>query len=199
MNENSSLSNISASSETVRGSTCTRCAPRRWWEVSLLFMAKVPNENQSFSLSTKKDGKDTWLKNVNNEMHSVEENMTRVLAPREIAINALTSKSFFRRKVLFGENGRLQTKFKAHLVSCGFNQFQSVGLEKTFASVIKFSTLRLMLPIVAAEHPEFYQMNVKTAFLNDDLSENIYREQPDDFLSKKSQCRFVSFKKRYKM
>lgn len=53
--------------------------------------------------------------------------------------------------------------------------------KKTFPPVIRFSSLELMLGSVLYEELEPIQMNVKTAVLNVDLSENIYAEQPEGF------------------
>lgn len=180
--ENFSLLQTPQSSESLRRSTRTRRAPSKWWEGPSLLMAEVPDENLSFSLATKRENKDKWVEAVNSEMRSLDKNKTWVLVPRENAANVLTSKWVFRLKELLDQNGQVRTKFKACLVTRGFQQIHGIDFEETFAPVITFSTLRLMLAIVASENLELFQMDVKTAFLNGDLPEDIYMEQPEGFI-----------------
>ena len=52
---------------------------------------------------------------------------------------------------------------------------------KTFSSVVRFISIRLILAIVARMDLELYQMDVKTAFLNRELNEEIYMNQPLGF------------------
>ena len=52
---------------------------------------------------------------------------------------------------------------------------------KTFSPVVRFVSIRLILAIVARMDLELYQMNVKTAFLNGELNEEIYMDQPLGF------------------
>jgi hypothetical protein len=53
---------------------------------------------------------------------------------------------------------------------------------ETFASVAKFTTIRCMLAIGAAMDLEIHQMDVKTTFLNGELEEDIYMDQPQGFV-----------------
>ena len=52
---------------------------------------------------------------------------------------------------------------------------------KTFSLVVRFISIRLILAIVARMDQELYQMDVKTAFLNGELNEEIYMDQPLGF------------------
>ena len=53
--------------------------------------------------------------------------------------------------------------------------------EETFSPVVKFASIRLILAIVARMDLELYQMDVKTVFLNGELDEEIYMNQPLGF------------------
>ena len=69
-------------------------------------------------------------------------------------------------------------RYKARLVAKGYSQVAGVDFNETFAPVAKFSTIRCILALGAIMDLEMYQMDVKTAFLNGDLEEDIYMDQP---------------------
>jgi len=67
------------------------------------------------------------------------------------------------------------------LVARGFTQTFGVDYNETFAPVTKFVSIRCILALATIEDMEFHQMDIKTAFLNGDLEEEIYMEQPEGF------------------
>jgi ATP-binding cassette subfamily B (MDR/TAP) protein 1 len=69
-------------------------------------------------------------------------------------------------------------KYKAHIVAKGFEQEYGVDLEEVFSPVVKMTTLRFLLGVVALEDLELLQLDVKMTFLHGDLDEEIYMEQP---------------------
>ncbi len=64
----------------------------------------------------------------------------------------------------------------------GVSQVEGVDFNETFAPVAKFTTIRCILAIGAAMDLEIHQMDVKTAFLNGELEEDIYMDQPQGFV-----------------
>ena len=71
--------------------------------------------------------------------------------------------------------------YKARLVAKGYTQQEEIDYEETFSSVVRFALVRLILAIVERMDLELYQTDVKTAFLNGELNEEIYMDQPLDF------------------
>ena len=65
-------------------------------------------------------------------------------------------------------------KYKARLVVKGFTQEEGIDYDETFSFIARVASVRLIFAIVAQLDLELYQMDVKTAFLNGELEEEIY-------------------------
>jgi hypothetical protein len=74
-------------------------------------------------------------------------------------------------------DGKIRT-YKAKIVSKHFQQVHGIDYDETFALVVKMDSLCFIISIAATKGWKFHQMEVKNAFLHDDLSEEIYMEQP---------------------
>ena len=73
-------------------------------------------------------------------------------------------------------------RYKTKLVVKGFQQKEGIDYINIFSLVVKMSTIRLVLGMVAAENLHLEQLDVKTAFLFGDLEEDIYMIQPEGFI-----------------
>ncbi|RVX00967.1 Retrovirus-related Pol polyprotein from transposon TNT 1-94 [Vitis vinifera] len=78
-------------------------------------------------------------------------------------------------------SGRIE-KYKARLVVKGYSQREEIDFKETFSPVSTKDSFRVIMAIVAHFDLELHQMDVKTAFLNGDLDEDVYMEQPTGFI-----------------
>nr|GFD36514.1 retrovirus-related Pol polyprotein from transposon TNT 1-94 [Tanacetum cinerariifolium] len=73
-------------------------------------------------------------------------------------------------------------KNKARLVARGYRQEEGIDFEESFAPVTQLEAIRIFLAYAAQKNMVVYQMDVKTAFLNGNLREEVYVSQPDGFV-----------------
>ena len=76
-------------------------------------------------------------------------------------------------KIKTHSDGNIQ-RYKTSLVAKGFTQENEIDYEEAFASVTCISSVRALLAIATASKWDIFQMDVKNAFLNGDLSEEVY-------------------------
>ena len=76
-------------------------------------------------------------------------------------------------------------KHKARLVAKGYAQRQGIDFDKVFAPVARMETVRLLLAVAAQSGWQVHHMDVKSAFLNGDLIEEVYVQQPPGFIDDK--------------
>ena len=70
---------------------------------------------------------------------------------------------------------------KARLVAQGYTQIEGIDFDETFAPVARLESIQLLLAIACFLHIKLYQMDVKSAFLNGYLNEEVFVEQPKGF------------------
>ena len=100
-------------------------------------------------------------------------------------------KWIFKRKIK--TDGSID-KYKARLVAKGYKQKEGLDYFDTYSPVTRITSIRMLIAITALHNLEIPQMDVKTAFLNGDLNEEIYMDQPEGFISLgqgKKVCRLV--------
>ena len=111
-----------------------------------------------------------WYKAMLSEMESLEKNDTWDLVQLPKGQKTLPCKWVYKMKVISDSS----PKYKARLVAKGYKQEYGVDFDEIFSPVVKMTTLRIILGLVAAEDMELIQMDVKTAFLHGNLHEDIY-------------------------
>nr|GEX67956.1 hypothetical protein [Tanacetum cinerariifolium] len=123
-----------------------------------------------------------WLNFMNVEMQSMKDNEVWVLV--ELPSNGKTvgSKWLFKKKI--GMDGVVRS-YKACLVAKGYTQTTWIDYEETFSPVADIRAIRILIAIAAYYDYEIWQMDVKTAFINGYLNEEVYMEQPEGFVNPK--------------
>ena len=119
------------------------------------------------------------MKAMVKELNQIEKNDTWELVPRPKDKNVISTKWVFRNKL--DENGQV-TRNKAKLVCKGYAQIEGIDFEETFAPVARMEAIRTILDYACSQRIKIYQMDVKSMFLNGELEEEVYIEQPQGFL-----------------
>ncbi|CAA6674491.1 unnamed protein product [Spirodela intermedia] len=138
------------------------------------------------------EGHPSWRKAMEEEMASIEENRTWSLVDLPHGRRAIGLKWVY--KVKRDENGAV-AKYKARLVVKGYAQRQGIDYDEVFAPVARLDTVRLLIALAAHEGWEVHHMDVKSAFLNGDLKEEVYVEQPAGFISTGNEHKVFKLKK----
>jgi hypothetical protein len=114
-----------------------------------------------------------WIHAMQEELTQFERNEVWDLVPRPKHVNVIGTKWVFKNKS--NENGEV-TRNKARLVAQGFTQIEGVDFGETFAHVARLESIRLLLAIACILKFKLFQMDVKSAFLNGYLHEEVYVE-----------------------
>jgi hypothetical protein len=115
---------------------------------------------------------------MDEELDQIEKNDTWELVPRPKDKNVIDTKWVYRNKL--NEDGHV-TRNKARLVCKGYAQVEGIDFEETFSPVSRMEAIRLLLAYACSKNIKVYQMDVKSTFLNGELEEEVYIEQPEGF------------------
>lgn len=126
------------------------------------------------------------------EMQAIKKNSTWELVDVPEGKNIVGLKWVFRTKY---NADRSVQKRKARLVAKGYSQLPSIDFDDTFSPVARFETVRVMLALAAQMQLPVYQFDVKSAFLNGDLEEEVYVSQPEGFVVKGSENKVYRLRK----
>ncbi|MCO5581729.1 hypothetical protein L7F22_035618 [Adiantum nelumboides] len=118
----------------------------------------------------------SWRQAMDSKYQSLMANGTWQLVPAPPNRNLVTCKWLLHKK--FHADGSV-SRYKARLVACGFTQIPSMDYSETFSHVLCITSFRVLIAIAALFGFLLHQMDVRTAFLNGDLQEEIYMSQPD--------------------
>ena len=135
---------------------------------------------------------DIWKKAMNVEMKSIEKNDTWRLTNLPQGHKPIGVKWVY--KVKKNAQGEVE-KYKARLVAKGYKQQAGIDYDEVFAPVARMETIRLMISIAAQHKWSIHQLDVKSAFLNGYLEEEVYVEQPPGYKKKGQEGKVLKLNK----
>ncbi|GJT27798.1 retrovirus-related pol polyprotein from transposon TNT 1-94 [Tanacetum coccineum] len=165
----------------IRRSERTRQAPNR-----LSLNVKVEeyslgdlNEPTSYKAAMLDSKSNKWIDAMNAEIQSMMDNMVWVLVDLPPGCKTVGSKWLFKKKT---EMDSIVHNYKARLIAKGYTQLYGVDYEETFSPVADIRAIMILISIAAYYDYEIWNMDIKTAFLNGYLDEDIYMVQPEGFV-----------------
>ncbi|GJS75938.1 retrovirus-related pol polyprotein from transposon TNT 1-94 [Tanacetum coccineum] len=124
--------------------------------------------------------KEGWIIAMKEELNQFEINKVWTLVPKPHGKTIIGTKWVWKNKM--DENG-IVIKNNARLAAQGYNQQERIDYEETFVPIIGLEAIRIFLAYAVYMGFMVYQMDVKSAFLNGKISEEVYVQQPLGFES----------------
>jgi hypothetical protein len=177
----------SLSTSTSPDPTLASLLPRKTRSLCDIYNEDATNSFSVFSLFSQIDDpltfeeavkEDVWAQAMDEEIRCIERNQTWKLVDVPDDKDVISVKWIYKTKQ--DAEGKVQ-KYKARLVARGFTQQPGIDFNETFAPVACMDTVRTVLAIVAQYKWPVYQMDVKSTFLNGNLEEEVYVEQPQGY------------------
>ena len=120
----------------------------------------------------------SWIDAMEEELNQFEKSKVWTLVPRPSNHPVIGTKWVFRNKL--NDEGEV-IRNKARLVAKGYAQEEGLDYDETFAPVARLEAIRILLAFACYKDFKLFQMDVKSAFLNGYINEEVYVEQPQGF------------------
>ncbi|GKA60222.1 retrovirus-related pol polyprotein from transposon TNT 1-94 [Tanacetum coccineum] len=136
--------------------------------------------------------KPSWIDAMQEEIHEYKRLQVWELVPCPDKVMLIKLKWIYKVKTdeLCGV-----LKNKARLVTQGFRQEEGIDFEESFASVARIKAIRIFIANAANKNMTIFQMDVKTAFLNGELKEEVYVSQLEGFVDQDNPLHVYKLKK----
>lgn len=142
------------------------------------YTATAINEPATVEEAMASEQAEFWQQAIDEEYASLLANNTWTLEPLPEGVTPIPVKWVL--KVKRDSAGNVE-RYKARLVAKGFKQREGIDYEEVFAPVSKYTTVRVMLAHAAALDLEIQQLDIKTAFLNGEIEEEVWTAQPPGY------------------
>ncbi|RVW68068.1 Retrovirus-related Pol polyprotein from transposon TNT 1-94 [Vitis vinifera] len=170
--------------EPLRRSSRAHRAPNR---LNLMVQDDLSNEvhhndddPKNYEEAMQSLDRNKWQEAMESEIESMKINKVWTLVEASKDIKPIGCKWVYKKKI--GADGKVET-YKARLVAKGYRQKEGIDYDETFSPVAMLKSIRILLAIAAYYDYEIWQMDVKTAFLNGKLKEDVYMTQPEGYTS----------------
>jgi hypothetical protein len=193
--------NTSESSSIPASTSSSSEGPRRMRSLEELYDAtQVMEDTTLFCFFANTDPlsfneavtEEKWIEAMDEEIHAIEKNDTWKLTYLPENKKAIGVKWVYKTKK--NVKGEVQ-RYKARLVAKGYKQREDIDYGEVFAPIARLETIKLMISLAAQHRWKIYQLNVKSAFLNGFLEEEIYVEQPLGYIKAKNNSKVYKLKK----
>ncbi|GJX37899.1 retrovirus-related pol polyprotein from transposon TNT 1-94 [Tanacetum coccineum] len=134
----------------------------------------------------------SWIIAMQEELNQFIANDVWELVPQPKCMTIIETKWMFRNKL--DENG-IVSRNKVRLVAQGYNQQEGIDYNETYAHVARLESIRILLAYACALDFKLFQMDVKSAFLNGFINEEVYVAQPPGFIDFKKPNHVYKLKK----
>lgn len=135
-------------------------------------------EPKSFKEAMASTERDLWKMAADEEIRSHQENNSWTVMPLPPGRASIPSGWNFKIKT--DKNGQPKRR-KARFFAKGYRQIKGIDFQESFAPVVRYDSLRVLMAIAALHDLELVQLDVATAFLNGDIDEEIYITQPEGY------------------
>nr|GEV86485.1 copia protein [Tanacetum cinerariifolium] len=139
-----------------------------------IILSKVKPKNFKSTIT-----EDCWFQAMQDEIHKFDRLQVWELVTQPDCVMIITLKWIYKVKI--DEYGDV-LKNKAWLVAKGYRQEDGIDFEESFVPVARIEAIRIFIANAASRNMTIHQMDVKTAFLNDELKEEVYVSQPEGFV-----------------
>jgi hypothetical protein len=156
-----------------------RSAIRSDYEVYIGEDIGKSDDPTSFNEAINSESSSKWLEAMEDELKSMGTNGVWDLVDIPERVKTVGCKWVYKTK--YDSKGNVE-RFKARLVAKGFLQREGVDYNETFSPVSKKDSFRVVMVLVAHYDLELHQMDIKIAFLNSDLEEQVFMTQPEGFV-----------------
>uniref|UniRef100_A0A2N9GG47 CCHC-type domain-containing protein n=1 Tax=Fagus sylvatica TaxID=28930 RepID=A0A2N9GG47_FAGSY len=147
--------------------------------LSLMLYLPVAKDPSTFQEAIESSEKDKWMEAMVEENESLSKNKTWELTELPKGKKPIGCKWVFKKKEAVSE--KEGERFKARLVAKGYSQRHGIDYDEVFSPVVRHTSIRAVLALVADQDLELEQLDVKTAFLHGNLEEEIFMVQPEGF------------------
>ncbi|GJR28517.1 putative ribonuclease H-like domain-containing protein [Tanacetum coccineum] len=124
----------------------------------------------------------SWIESMQDELNQFERLQVWELVPRPKGKNIIALKWLWKNKC---DAKNIVVRNKTRLVAKGYKQEEGIDFEESFAPVARLEVVRMFIAYAAYKNITIFQMDVKTAFLNGPLKEEVYVSQPEGFIDPK--------------
>ena len=151
------------------------------------------NEPTSYKQALQQPDRGKWQEAIDDELNAHKKNDSFKIIKFEKGMNVIGCRWVFNKKK--DEYGNIK-KYKARLVAKGFTQQEGVDYDETFAPVLKYKSMRMILALSTFnKKTNIKQLDVKTAFLNATVNENIYMKIPEGMKINDSENKVIKLNK----